>query len=112
MAVLLAVIAVLLTFFPPPSLPLRYLPGAAALILASMLTWHLRQGFHMDRHRQTVRVGENKDRASARWPNHKWRSSDFSNAQTGRWARENGSRGLGCSLLESDGSEACSPYGR
>jgi len=62
-AVLLAVIAVLLTFFPPPSLPLRYLPGAAALILASMLTWHLRQGFHMDRHRQTVRVGRKQGRS-------------------------------------------------
>ena len=68
--------------------------------------------FQMDRHRQTVRVGRKQGRSVGESPNHKWGAEIFSNAHTGRWARENSSRGLGCSLLESDGSEACSPYGR
>jgi len=42
-AVLLAAAAFLATFFPPPLLPLRWLPAAAAIVLAVMLIWSQRQ---------------------------------------------------------------------
>ncbi len=38
-AAILAVVAVLLTAFPPPSLPLRLLPAVSALVLAAMFIW-------------------------------------------------------------------------
>ncbi len=41
-AAILAALAILLTIFPPPALPLRWLPAAAALVLAIMLFWEQR----------------------------------------------------------------------
>jgi hypothetical protein len=39
---LLAAVAILLTGFPPPALPLRWIPAGAALVLAIMLFWEQR----------------------------------------------------------------------
>jgi len=38
-AIILTLVSVLVVIFPPPALPLRYLPVAAVLVLAAMLIW-------------------------------------------------------------------------
>lgn len=42
-AAILAAVAVILTAYPPPQLPLRWLPAVSALILAGMLFWSRRE---------------------------------------------------------------------